>query len=138
MRPDERLRCARTEWMLTGKCFVGDYAERVKIGSVIGDALGASLFRCHVGRRAGRRSWMGQRPGRITLPERSRRVQPRLRVRLLCLAHGAGNAEVGHHGVTVLKQDIGWLDVAVHHAVPVRIRQRARYLAYQPQRRHEC
>ena len=41
----------------------------------------------------------------------------------------ARDAEVGHHGVPALEEDVLRLDVAVHDALPMRIRQRVGHLA---------
>src|SRR5207244_10007314 len=83
-------------------------AERVDVGAMIrrfaGDLLRAQVRRCpdhHAGR--GERSAFG----------------------------GARNAEIGHERAAALgvQQHVLWLDVAVHYAALVRVRERARYFA---------
>src|SRR5439155_593510 len=68
------------------------------------------LLRAHVGRRPDDRSRLCER---LRLPRD---------------AEGAGDPEVRDDGGPARKQDVLRLDVAVHHAVAVRVGQRSRHL----------
>jgi hypothetical protein len=46
-----------------------------------------------------------------------------------CHSHGPGDPEVGHHRLAFLQQDVLGLDVAVDHALAVRVVQGTGHLA---------
>ncbi len=82
----------------TGEQFVQDHAQAVNV-SERGDGFAANLFRRDVGWRTGHDIGLGQFDGAL---------------------HVFGNAKIGEIGVALLiEQDVGRLDVAMHHALPM-------------------
>ena len=98
------------EWRVAREQFVRHCAQRVEIGAMIGVRIAGALFGRHVGRAAKRRSHARER--------RVRRALARRR-------HRFGDAEVGHQRGATGKHHVVRLDVAMHHAAPVRVHERA-------------
>ena len=122
MRDDERMRRARAERVRARQRLVGDDAERVEIGAMVDVGVAERLLGRHVRRRPERHAGRGERRPRI-----GRGVAaPSARGH----AHGARDAEVGDHGVTVGEEDVLGLHVPVHDAVPVRMRERVGDVAH--------
>jgi hypothetical protein len=96
--------------------FVGDHAERVEVGAVICVSIADRLLGRHVRRRpqghAGRRERARVRGS----PLRGRR-------------HRLGDSEVGDDCVPAREEHVLGLEVAMHHAMGVRVRQRVGELA---------
>ena len=101
VRPGERR--------LAGKHLVQHAAKRVDVGPGVGQALARRLFRTHVSGRAD--------------------GHPRLREAASATLDGARDAEIGDHGVPAAEQDVLGLDVAMDHALPMRIVESVGYLA---------
>ena len=83
--------------------------------------VGGRLFGRHVARRAERHAGGGQPLG-VAARDAAR------------VAHGLGHAEVGDERVPPAQHDVVGLDVAVHHALRVRVGQRLDDLLEQPDR----
>ena len=108
------MRRGSRERRLAGEQFVQHAAEAVNVAASI-HHVARRLLRTHVRRRADRHA--GLREHRVV--------------------HGAqrfADAEVGHHGVAVVEHDVLGLHIAVHHTLPVRVVERVRHLAREPQR----
>ena len=90
-------------------------AERVDVGARGDLLLGGRLLGAHVVRRAERQAGLGHPPA-------GRR------------AHRQRDAEVGDHRPAVLQQDVLGLDVAVDHAVAVRVVERVGHVGGDPHR----
>ena len=90
-------------------------AESVDVAPRVDRRLTQGLLGRHVGGRA------DGEPGRRQLRGRG-------------TAHGAGDAEVGHHGVAALQQDVLRLDIAVNEPVVVRMGERIGHLARDAER----
>ena len=84
---------------------------------MIGRRVPGRLLRRHVARRADREPGTSQGVSGSILRRR---------------AHGLGDPEIQHHGVPVLQEDVLRLQVAMHHALAVRVSQRARDFAGDP------
>ena len=98
---------------------VGEAAERIEIGAVIGLGIARRLLRRHVGRRADRRPHLREPLRRAVVARRADRL---------------GDAEVGDRGRAAGEQHVVGLDVAVHDAVLVRVRERLGHVAQQSHR----
>ena len=104
----QHRRCASgRKRRLPGEHLISEDAKRVEIAPSVDFPLARRLLWGHVGRRADRHA------GR-----REAAVAPTV--------HRARDAEVGDHGTARhrIEQDVVGLDVAVHHAAIVRVRQR--------------
>ena len=89
-------------------------AQRVDVGAVVHLRVAGRLLRRHVRRRA---------DGRADLREgRAGHRRPRG-------ADGLGDAEIEHDGGAAREHHVVWLDVAMHHAPLVCIRERLRHVA---------
>ena len=99
------------EWRNPGEHFVGHHAERVDVRPVIELALSSNLFRRHVRRR----------------PNHCRRRRHRALGGFGGLER-TGNAKIGQEGVRPGEQDVVGLDVAVDHALRVRVGQPVSHL----------
>ena len=106
---DDLLRRARRVWRFAGKHLVEHACERVHIGARRDVLRRRRLLGAHVVRRAEGEARLRHAPAR-------RR------------AHRERDAEVGHHRAAVVQQDVLGFDVAVDHAVLVRVMQRARHV----------
>ena len=111
---------------------IGDDAERVQVRPVV-DRVAGGLLRREIGGRPERRPELGER-GRACAVTAGGAV---------AVARGAnrlGDAEVGDHGAAFGAEDVAGLDVAVHHAMPVRVRKRTRDVAQKRDRvgHREC
>ena len=94
-------------WRLAGEHLVEHRRERVDVAARVDRAVAGRLLGAHV-------LWRAER-------------YPRLRqARARGGAERERDPEIGDHGLPVLEQDVLRLDVAVDHAVPVGIVQRAR------------
>ncbi len=111
VRGDDPLRGGRLEGLAAAEHLVGDDAERIEIGSVVGMRIGGRLLGRHVGGRAERHAHGGQLAGAGALLD------------------GLGDAEVGHQGVAPGKENVVRLDVAVDDALLVRHGQRVGHVA---------
>ena len=112
---DNRVHAATRERRVAGKHFVQHGAQRIPITSRIDDAFAHRLLGTHVLRRT--------------------KTQPRLRHALAARAlHRACNADVGNERAAIVQQNVLGLDVAMDHAVPVRVVQRTRDLTCDAQR----
>ena len=105
MGRDHRLRRGAGEWREASQHLVTDHGEGVDIRPRIDVALPRRLFRRHVAGRSQREAGVGEPVPAPRLGERS------------------SHAEVGQHGVAAEEQDVLRLDVAVDHALRVRVRQ---------------
>ena len=103
----DRLGGRAGEGRVAGEHLVEHRAERVDVGAGRDLALAHRLLGAHVVRRAERHAGLGH-PGAAGL------------------ARGERDPEVGHQRAAVVEQDVLGLDVAVDHAVPVGVVQRAR------------
>ncbi len=106
VRREHRLRARGDERRPPPQHLVGEHADRVQIGAVVGARVGGPLLGGHVGGRA-----QGD-------AERGERAAARGR------AHGLGDAEVGYDRVLSREQHVVGLDIAMHHALGVGVRQR--------------
>ena len=105
MRAEHLLR-GPSEGRAAGQHLVTDHAKRIDVGAMIKIGLRRSLFGRHVGRRA------------------QRGAEARAGFAIGGIAYRLGDAEVGHHHVFAGDQDVLGLDVAVHDAGGMRVRQR--------------
>ena len=105
---DHRLHSGSGKRLLAHQHLVENATERVEIGASI-NGLAGGLLRAHVRRGA-------DADARV-------REGPALDVR-----QGLADAEIGDERVTILEHDVLGLHVAVHHAVSMRIVQRAGHL----------
>src|SRR5436309_10972913 len=102
----DRERVLPVEWHTADEALIRDDAERIDVGAAV-ERLGAGLLRAHVMRRA------DVRAGARQLAARGRLRDP----------------EVGDHRQPVLvEHDVVGLDVAMHDAALVRVREGARHL----------
>ena len=90
---------------LAGEHLVQDGGERVDVAARVDEPVSRRLFRAHVLWRAERQAGLGE--------PRARRS-----------GDGECDPEVRHHRLVVLEQDILGLDVAVDHAVAMRVVER--------------
>ena len=111
---DDLLGIGAQERRPTGKDLVAHHSEGVDVDPMVEGRVRGCLLRRHVGRRA-----EGDTRGREV--GRGGGVTDRL-----------GDPEVGHQGVAPREENVFRLDVAVHHAVLVRIGQRIGHFADDP------
>jgi len=97
-----------------GEHLVHDATEGVEVRAAVRDGLARHRFGADVGRRPQRDTFSGE------LVARGR-------------VHRFGDAEVSHHCLVVLQQDVLGLDVAVDHAPRVRVGQGTPHLACDPE-----
>jgi len=116
VRREQRLRSTPGERRLSGKHLVRNQAERVDVGAMVDARIGTDLFGRHVCRRADCDAGAGDAP-------RGRGIRHRLRY-----------TEISNERDAAGQQHVLGLYVAMHDAVVVRIRQRARDLSRQPHR----
>ena len=102
---NDRLRSRARERRIASEHLVGYRAERVDVGSRSDVALAHRLLGAHVLRSA----------------ERETRLCHALAASLF---HGERDSKIGHECMTVLKENVLRLDVAVHDAAAVRIIER--------------
>ncbi len=114
-RRDDGLRRGAGVRRVAAQHLVQHGAQGVDVAPRVYLPVAGRLLRAHVVRRAERQARLGEprAPG---------------------LAHRQRDAEVGDQRGAVLQQDVLGLDVAVDHALPVRVVQRARDLPGQPHR----
>ncbi|CAA9305477.1 MAG: hypothetical protein AVDCRST_MAG11-1129, partial [uncultured Gemmatimonadaceae bacterium] len=117
---EQRLRRAAAERVPAGEQLVGDHAERVEVGPVVGGGVGGRLLGCHV--RGRPHCEAERRAGTLG------RARPALGGRRERLRH----AEVGDHRVPAREEHVLRLEVPVHHALGVRVGQRVGQLAQEP------
>ena len=103
----------RERWP-TGEQLVAERADRINVDAVVEVRIRRRLLGRHVGRR----------------PERDARGGELLAS--AGLAHGLRHTEVHHQRVAPRQQDVVGLDVAMHHAVLMRMRERVHHLAQNP------
>ena len=113
MRREQIHRRPSDERRLPREQFVGQHPEGIDVRAMIHGGIGARLLRRHVGRRAD-----GHAQRRHAAAARGARR-----------AQGLGDAEVRDHRAPAREQHVVGLDVAMHDAVVVRIRQRTGDLA---------
>jgi hypothetical protein len=103
MRRHERLRAPRSKRVRASKHLVGDDAECIKVGAVIGVPVADRLLGRHVRGRpqghAGRRQ-CGRARGALLRGHR----------------HGLGDSKVGDYGVPAREEHVLGLQVSVHDA----------------------
>ena len=104
----DRLRAGSGKRRLTGQHFVQHSRQGVHVTARVDPLVAARLLRAHVGCGAHRDTGAGQR--------RSFRASS--------LLHQLRDPEVGHQGVTAGQEDVLRLDIAMDHAVFVRVLQR--------------
>ena len=103
---------------LAGQHLEQHAGQAVEIAPAVQIPLGAGLLRAHVGRRAHRKAAVGD-----------------VDVVAACGGDGGGHAEVGHHRLSFLQQDVLRLDVAVDDVEPMGIAERGGDRPGDPQRR---
>ena len=118
VRGQQPLRRAARERRLSGEQLVREHAKGVDVRAVIHGRIGTRLFGRHVRRCA---ECHAHRRGVAALAVARRR-------------DGLGDPEVGDHGAAAGQQHVVRLDVAVHDATIMRIRERRRDLAQQADR----
>ena len=87
---------------LTGKHFIQHTRERIHVGAAADFFFGRRLLGTHVVRRAETEACLGHAPA-------SRR------------AHRQRDTKVHHHRAPVVQQEVLGLDIAMNHAVPMRV-----------------
>ena len=102
------------KWELARQHLVHDAAERIEIAPAVELVLAGRLLRTHVGRGAESESGRGE-----LLPTRG--------------AHRPGDAEVRHHRLVALQQNVLGLDVPVHDPLRMRVAQRGQHLPRDPE-----
>ena len=112
---EEGLRGAPGERRLTGQHLEQHAAERIDVGAPIDLLRAAGLLGAHVRRCAHGQPELGE-------------------VGMVHAADGAGDAEVGDHRLALAQQDVLRLDVPVHHARHVGVRQCGRHVAHDRER----
>jgi len=112
VRGDDAMLRRIREWRCPGQHLVRDAAERVDVDAVIDLWITDRLFRCHVRRGADSGAHVGYVVVRTIAG--SRRIDERL-----------GDAEVGDHRRAAGEEHVSRLDVAMHNATTVRVRQSA-------------
>ena len=90
---------------LAGEHLVGHRGERIDVAPAVDDPVAGGLLRAHVLRGAEREPGLGDPVA-------------------AGLAHRERDAEVGHHRLAVLEEDVLGLEIPVDHAVPVRVIER--------------
>ena len=113
---NRRLRRRAGECHLTGEHLVEHAPECEQIGASV-ERLAGRLLRTHVRRRADRKACL--------------RVGAR---RLRCRNHRPADAEIRHHSVPLMQQHVVRLDVAMDDVVAMRVVERVRDFARQPDR----
>ena len=108
---NDLLRRAATKRCMTSQHLVRHDAKRVQIHAMIESGIRRGLLGRHVRRRAHCQPRRGERRA------------------LRGIAHGLGNAEVGHQGVSIGEQNVFRLDVAVDDAALVRVGERVGHFA---------
>lgn len=122
MRGDELLGCADRKRVRPGEQLVGDDAERVQVGPVVRGRVAERLLGRHV------------RGGAHRDAQRRERASVRRPAALRGRVERLGDAEIRDEGVPLGKEDVLRLQVAVHHALAVRVRERVGELAHEPER----
>ena len=116
VRGEHLLRRGTDERRPAGEQLVRHRADGVDVAAMIDVRIGGGLLRRHVRRRADRDAERGHgaAAGRF--------------------AHRLGHAEVGHQRVAPGEHHVVGLDVAMHHAVLVRVGERIDHFGDQPHR----
>jgi hypothetical protein len=109
--------------MRAGERLVGDHAQGVEVRPVVGRRVGRRLLRGHVRGRAHGQSERRRRAGGHRL---------RRGAALGGRGERLGDPEVGHHRVPAREQHVLGLEVAVHHALAVRVGEGVGQLAHEP------
>ena len=120
-RADDARLCHAGECLLAGQHFVQDRAEREDVGARVGLAA-VELLGCHVLQRAenlsggGERAHFGRHAGYTGVTRRAPRVDG--------IAGRLREAEIQEGGAAAGQHDVGGLEIAMHHAVAVRVVER--------------
>jgi hypothetical protein len=112
----DRLHRRPAERRFTGQHLVRYRSEGEEIGASIDASLAHRLLGAHILRCA-------EGDARLRKPGPATR-----------LAHGEGNAKIGHKRSPILEQDVFRLDVAMHDPPRMRVGQGTRHFSRKPQR----